>query len=72
MGHIAVKKQAMACIKGFGEGDFKAPMAKLPGKKAFINDTIEQVRANLLLLSADAEMLANAARDGRITTRADA
>ncbi len=71
-GHIAVKKQAMACIKGFGEGDFDAPMAQLPGKKAFINATIEQVRNNLKALSRDAVMLADAAREGQISTRADA
>ncbi len=71
-GHIAVKKQAMACIKGFGEGDFSAPMAQLPGKKAFINQTIEQVRSNLKALSQDAQMLADAAAEGRITVRADA
>jgi methyl-accepting chemotaxis protein len=71
-GHIAVKKQAMACIKGFGEGDFEAPMAQLPGKKAFINQTIEQVRSNLKALSRDTNMLAEAARDGRVSTRADA
>ena len=40
--HIAVKKQAMGVVKAFGEGDFDAPMEQLPGKKAFINDTIEQ------------------------------
>ncbi|WP_333574156.1 methyl-accepting chemotaxis protein [Sphingomonas sp.] len=45
--HIAVKKKAMACIKEFGEGNFEAPMEKLPGKKAFINDTIETLRSNL-------------------------
>jgi methyl-accepting chemotaxis protein len=71
-GHIAVKKQAMTCIKGFGEGDFNAPMAKLPGKKAFINDTIEQVRRNLQILSDDVNMLSEAAADGRVTVRADA
>lgn len=71
-GHIAVKKQAMACIKGFGEGDFNAPMAQLPGKKIFINETIEQVRSNLKALSADALLLSDAAREGKITIRADA
>jgi methyl-accepting chemotaxis protein len=70
--HIAVNKQAMACIKGFGEGNFNAPMAQLPGKKAFINDTIEQVRRDLQALSRDANMLAEAAADGRITVRAEA
>ena len=46
-GHIAVKKKAMAVVKAFGEGDFDAPLEQLPGKKAFINETIEQVRVNL-------------------------
>ncbi|WP_217808664.1 methyl-accepting chemotaxis protein [Derxia lacustris] len=71
-GHIAVKKLAMACIKAFGEGDFDAPMAQLPGKKAFINDTIEQVRRNLKALVEDAARLAEAAVDGRLDVRADA
>ncbi|MDH4439574.1 MAG: HAMP domain-containing protein, partial [Rhizobium sp.] len=39
-GHIAVKKKAMAVVKEFGEGNFNAPMEQLPGKKAFISDTI--------------------------------
>ena len=51
--HIRVKKQAMACIKAFGEGDFKAPMEQLPGKKAFINNTIETLRRNLTGLIAE-------------------
>ncbi len=46
-GHIAVKKKAMACIAEFGKGNFEAPLEKFPGKKAFINDTIEELRANL-------------------------
>jgi methyl-accepting chemotaxis protein len=56
-GHIAVKKKAMACIAEFGKGNFEAPLEKFPGKKAFINDTIEQVRTNLKALIADANML---------------
>ena len=71
-GHIAVKKKAMACIKEFGEGNFEAQLESFPGKKAFINDTIEQVRANLMALIADTDMLAQAAQDGRIQTRAEA
>ncbi|MEK7392165.1 MAG: MCP four helix bundle domain-containing protein [Fibrobacterota bacterium] len=71
-GHIAVKKKAMACVKSFGEGDFDAPLEKFPGKKVFINDTIEQVRTNLKALIADATMLSKAAVEGRLSTRADA
>ncbi|HMZ01310.1 MAG TPA: MCP four helix bundle domain-containing protein, partial [Burkholderiaceae bacterium] len=46
-GHIAVKKKAMACVKAFGEGDFDAPLETFPGKKRFINDTVEQLRSNV-------------------------
>jgi methyl-accepting chemotaxis protein len=52
-GHIAVKKKAMTCVKAFGEGDFNAPLEALPGKKAFINDTIETLRGNLKRLIAE-------------------
>ena len=70
-GHIQVKKKAMACVAEFGRGNFEAPLEKFPGKKAFINETIEQVRENLKALIADADMLVQAAAEGRLTTRAD-
>src|ERR1017187_1969515 len=71
-GHIAVKKKAMACLAEFGKGNFEAPLEKFPGKKAFINDTIEQVRANLKSLIADTDVLVQASLDGQLSTRADA
>jgi methyl-accepting chemotaxis protein len=71
-GHITVKKKAMDCVKSFGEGDFSAPLEKFPGKKAFINHTIEQVRANLMALIEDTGTLAKAAQAGQLETRADA
>jgi methyl-accepting chemotaxis protein len=71
-GHIAVKKKAMACLAEFGKGNFEAPLERFPGKKAFINETIEQVRTNLKALIADADLLVKAAVEGRLATRADA
>ncbi len=71
-GHIVVKKKAMACIAEFGRGNFEAPLDRFPGKKAFINDTIEQVRANLKRLITDADSLVSAASEGRLDVRADA
>jgi methyl-accepting chemotaxis protein len=71
-GHIQVKKKAMACIAEFGKGNFEAPLERFPGKKAFINDTVEQVRANLKALIEDANMLVQAAMEGQLATRADA
>jgi methyl-accepting chemotaxis protein len=71
-GHIAVKKKAMACIAEFGRGNFDAPLEQFPGKKAFINETIEQVRANLKALIADTDVLIQAAVEGKLDFRADA
>jgi methyl-accepting chemotaxis protein len=71
-GHIAVKKKAMACLAEFGRGNFEAALEQFPGKKAFINQTMEQVRTNLKALIADAQMLAQAAVEGKLATRADA
>jgi methyl-accepting chemotaxis protein len=71
-GHISVKRKAMACLAEFGRGNFEAPLDKFPGKKAFINDTIEQVRSNLKSLIADSQSLSDAAIHGRLSYRADA
>ncbi|MFZ0793695.1 MAG: methyl-accepting chemotaxis protein [Candidatus Korobacteraceae bacterium] len=71
-GHITVKKKAMACIAEFGKGNFEAPLEKFPGKKAFINDTIEQVRTHLKALISDTNLLVEAAVAGKLSTRADA
>ncbi len=72
LGHIAMNKKAMTCVKSFGEGDFEAPLEQFPGKKVFINETIEQVRRNLKALIADTKLLSEAAIKGQLTTRADA
>jgi methyl-accepting chemotaxis protein len=71
-GHISVKRKAMACIAEFGRGNFEAPLERFPGKKAFINETIEQVRSNLKALITDMNQLAAAALQGQLSTRADA
>ena len=71
-GHISVKKKAMACVAEFGRGNFDAPLERFPGKKAFINDTIEQVRVHLKNLIADTDLLIGCAADGKLDFRADA
>jgi methyl-accepting chemotaxis protein len=70
--HIAVKKKAINVFKAFGEGDFEAQIEQLPGKKAFINETVEQVRTNLKNLIEDAYLLAAQAQEGNLSIRADA
>lgn len=71
-GLLDMNQKSMEVVKAFGEGNFSAPLEQFPGKKAFINETIEQVRSNLKNLNEDAQLLADAARDGRVSVRADA
>ncbi len=69
--HIAVKKKAMACIKAFGEGNFDAPLEAFPGKKAFINDTVETLRRNLRDIVGEVERLIKASTAGELGQRGD-
>jgi len=71
-GHISVKKKAMACVAEFSKGNFDAPLEKFPGKKVFINDTLEALRVNLKKISAEVGVLIKAAADGDLDKRANA
>ena len=67
-GHIAVKKKAMACIAEFGKGNLDAPLEKFPGKKAFINDNIERLRANLKEFIAEMKRMSATSITGATST----
>ena len=71
-GHLDMSKKALACVKQFGEGNLDAQLEQFPGKKAFVNEAVEQVRANINALVDDAELLAKSAVEGNLSTRADA
>lgn len=71
LGHLEMNKKAIATVKAFGEGDLGAALEKFPGKKAFVNEAIEEVRSNIKALIADADMLAQAAVNGELSVRAD-
>jgi len=70
-GHISVKKKAMAVVQEFGKGNFDAELERFPGKKAFINDTIEEVRSNLKHIRREIGTLIEAAEQGKLETRGD-
>jgi methyl-accepting chemotaxis protein len=70
-GHLAVNKKALNCFEEFGNGNLNAIVENFPGKKAFINVTIEKVRANIKELINDSLTLSKAAEDGKLDIRAD-
>ena len=67
--HISVKKRALAVFEEFGRGNFQASIEQLPGKKAFINQTIESVRGNLTGLIAEMNRMAAEHEAGDIDVR---
>jgi methyl-accepting chemotaxis protein len=71
VGHISMNQKAMAVVKEFGAGNLDAPLEPLPGKKVFINQVIEDVRSRIKALIEDTAMLAKAAADGELNTRAE-
>jgi methyl-accepting chemotaxis protein len=71
-GHISDEKKAIACVEEFGKGNFDADLEKFPGKKAFINNTIESVRDNFKTVISDVDGLIQASINGQLDTRADA
>lgn len=70
-GHISVKKRAMQIVKEYGEGNFEAKLEKLPGKKAFINETLDMVNGNLKSLIDEMNHLSDSAIAGKLEIRAD-
>ena len=72
LGHVEMNRKAMAVVKAFGEGNLDVALEKFPGKKAMVNEAVEEVRANIKALITDANMLAEAAVNGQLSARADA
>ncbi len=70
--HREENRKAIAVFAELGRGNFEASLEPLPGKKRFVNETIESVRDNLRALVSDAAALSRAAVEGRLDVRADA
>ncbi|MEN9443595.1 MAG: hypothetical protein RIS47_485 [Bacteroidota bacterium] len=68
-GHVTLMNKAMTRVAKFGFGDFDAEIEKFPGKKAFINETIEELRDNFKKINAEITGLTQAAKDGQLQTR---
>ncbi|MDT3721650.1 MCP four helix bundle domain-containing protein, partial [Pseudomonas oryzihabitans] len=68
-GHLSDSAKAMACVKSFGEGNLTAQLERFPGKKAVINDNLEQVRDNIQTLVAEMNQVSQAHDRGETDAR---
>ncbi|MDR1558163.1 MAG: methyl-accepting chemotaxis protein [Clostridiales bacterium] len=70
--HIDMSKTALSCVGEIGAGNFTAQIQVYPGKKAFINKAIEDLRGNINNVSTEINSLIKASIDGNLSARADA
>ncbi len=68
-GHIKVKKMAMAVVSEYALGNFNAKLEQLPNEKAFINDALDTLQANLLKVTSEINDLIHASVEGKLDTR---
>ncbi len=67
--YITTEKKAMACVAEFAKGNFETEIERLPGKKVFINEMIDNMRTSFKQVSRDVDQLAKAAHEGELSVR---
>ncbi len=63
--------EAIGLMNEYAQGDFSKLMRILPGKQIILTEGLNNIRTNVLALITDSNMLATAAVEGNLSTRAD-
>jgi len=61
----------ITCLTAFGNGDMTADVAKLPGKKAIVNEMLDMFRNTINAINDDTLALVKDAGNGKLDTRLD-
>ncbi|MCF7752257.1 HAMP domain-containing protein [Bacillus subtilis subsp. subtilis] len=69
--HIQVKLRAIQIMGRYAIGDLSQDMERLPGEKAVITESLDQVKTNLGAINAEIRQLASAAAAGDFSQRGD-
>jgi methyl-accepting chemotaxis protein len=64
--------EGIGLMNEYAMGDLSKSMRVLPGKQIILTEGLNNIRNNVMALISDANMLAQAAVEGRLSTRADA
>ena len=70
-GHIETEKEAIECIAAIVNGNYDAEMKLLPGKKAIINEAIENLREKLKMVSCEVDRMIKNTIAGNLSFRID-
>jgi methyl-accepting chemotaxis protein len=68
-GHISVLDKTMACLGKMAKGDFDSPIEAFPGKRRYINESIEEMRTHLKEVSGEINNMVSQAIDGNLSAR---
>lgn len=68
---ISDTRNAMDIVNAYGNGDFSKVMERLPGKKEYINNTLDNLKNNLTSLTSEVSSLVLSARNGDLSKRAN-
>ncbi len=63
--------ESIGLMNEYAQGDFSKQMRVLPGKQIILTEGLNNIRTNVSALISDANMLAIAAVEGKLSTRAD-
>ncbi len=69
--HISVNKNAIATVSNIVHGDFDATMEKLPGKKQFVNEALDELRAKIKSISSEVDFMIVNSINGNLNARID-
>jgi methyl-accepting chemotaxis protein len=69
--HIDNLKGVLGVVGAYSEGDFEPVLRQLPGKQAFVNDSIDLLRRNLRSITDEIGRLLIAATMGTLSARAN-
>ncbi|MCC8537474.1 methyl-accepting chemotaxis protein [Xanthomonas axonopodis pv. poinsettiicola] len=70
--HLAVQTTLARIMGRYAIGDLSESMAALPGEKAVLTQTMDEVKANLSAMNAEIKQLAVSAANGDFSARGDA
>ncbi|MCC4620371.1 methyl-accepting chemotaxis protein [Xanthomonas cassavae CFBP 4642] len=70
--HLAVQTTLARIMGRYAIGDLSESMAALPGEKAVLTQTMDEVKANLSAMNAEIKQLALSAANGDFSARGDA
>ncbi|WP_434989007.1 methyl-accepting chemotaxis protein [Xanthomonas melonis] len=70
--HLAVQTNLARIMGRYAVGDLSETMERLPGEKAVLTQTMDEVKANLSAMNAEIKQLAQAAANGDFSARGDA